>query len=67
MSKFFIDRPIFATVLSLVILIVGGVVPFCWIAWIALRNFRSGETVDELPEHPLYTTVAAGTDIETER
>lgn len=39
------------------IVIVGGVLPFCWIAWIALRNFRSGETVDELPEHPLYATV----------
>ena len=45
------------------ILIVGGVVPFCWIAWTALRNFRSGETVDELPEHPLYQSVAA--DVET--
>jgi nitric oxide reductase subunit B len=40
------------------ILIVGGVVPFCWIAWIALRHFRSGQTVDELPEHALYTSVA---------
>ena len=38
-----------------VILIVGGVVPFVWIAWTALRNFRTGTTVDELPESPLYT------------
>ena len=36
-------------------LIVGGVLPFIWIAWTALRNFRSGSTVDELPESPLYT------------
>lgn len=42
-----------------VILIVGGVVPFVWIAWIALRNFRSGTTVEELPEHPLYTEAGA--------
>lgn len=42
-----------------VILIGAGVVPFVWIAWIALRNFRSGETVDELPENPLYVEVAA--------
>ena len=48
------------------IVIVGGVLPFCWIAWIALRNFRSGETVDELPEHPLYTTVTVAEDSETE-
>jgi nitric oxide reductase subunit B len=38
-----------------VILIVGGVLPFIWIAWTALRNFRSGSTVLELPEYPLYT------------
>jgi nitric oxide reductase subunit B len=43
-----------------VILIVGGVLPFVWIAWTALRNFRSGTTVEELPEHPLYTEAAAG-------
>ena len=41
------------------ILILAGVVPFVWIAWIALRNFRSGETVDELPENPLYVEVPA--------
>ncbi|WP_201407942.1 hypothetical protein, partial [Mycobacterium intracellulare] len=41
-----------------VILIVGGVLPFVWIAWIALRNFRSGTTAQELPESPLYTQAA---------
>lgn len=42
------------------ILIVGGILPFVWIAWTALRNFRSGTTVDELPESPLYTETAVG-------
>ena len=42
-----------------VIFILGGVVPFIWIAWQALRHFRSGPTADELPEHPLYTEVEA--------
>ncbi|CAM2803822.1 nitric-oxide reductase large subunit [Mycobacterium intermedium] len=41
------------------ILIVGGVLPFVWIALLALRHYRSGTTVDELPEHPLYTEVSA--------
>jgi nitric oxide reductase subunit B len=41
-----------------VILIVGGVLPFIYIAWTALRNLRSGSVADELPEHPLYTEVA---------
>jgi nitric oxide reductase subunit B len=45
-----------------VILIVGGVLPFVWIAWTALRNFRSGSTAEELPEHPLYTV--SGTEAE---
>jgi nitric oxide reductase subunit B len=42
-----------------IIMIVGGVLPFVWIAWTALRNFRSGSTVEELPEHPLYIDTAA--------
>ncbi|HEY7052480.1 MAG TPA: cbb3-type cytochrome c oxidase subunit I [Mycobacterium sp.] len=46
-----------------VILIVGGVLPFVWIAWTALRHFRSGEAVDELPEHPLYTEVTSEDDL----
>ena len=49
------------------IFIVGGVLPFVWIAWQALRNFRSGETAHELPEHPLYFEVdAAGAALVTE-
>jgi nitric oxide reductase subunit B len=44
------------------ILIVAGVLPFVWIAWTALRNFRSGTTVDELPEHPLYIESSAAGD-----
>ncbi|MEO6793585.1 MAG: cbb3-type cytochrome c oxidase subunit I [Mycobacterium sp.] len=43
------------------ILICAGVLPFVWISWVALRNFRSGETVDELPDNPLYTEIPAGT------
>ena len=42
-----------------VILIGGGVLPFIWIAWTALRHFRSGPSADELPEHPLYTEIDA--------
>ena len=41
------------------ILILGGILPFIWIAWQALRHFRSGRTADELPENPLYTEVAS--------
>jgi nitric oxide reductase subunit B len=42
-----------------VILIIGGVLPFIWIAWTALRNFRGGSAAEELPEHPLYTETAS--------
>ena len=31
------------------IFIVGGILPFIWIALLALRNFRFGKTADELP------------------
>jgi nitric oxide reductase subunit B len=41
------------------ILIIGGVLPFIWIAWTAVRNFRAGPAVAELPEHPLYTDTAS--------
>jgi nitric oxide reductase subunit B len=41
------------------ILILGGILPFVWIAWLALRHFRSGRTAEELPENPLYTEVAS--------
>lgn len=40
------------------IFIVGGVLPFVYIALLALRHFRSGPVADELPEHPLYTDTA---------
>ena len=39
------------------ILIVGGVLPFVWIAWTALRNFRSGTTGRRIARNPLYTEV----------
>jgi nitric oxide reductase subunit B len=39
------------------IFIVGGVVPFVWIALLALRHFKYGPTTDEMPEDPLYTEV----------
>ena len=42
-----------------IIFIVGGIVPFIWIAWQALRHFRSGETCDKMPDHPLFTEVVA--------
>ncbi|MCP3811502.1 cbb3-type cytochrome c oxidase subunit I, partial [Mycobacteriaceae bacterium Msp059] len=42
-----------------VIFIAGGILPFVWIAWVALRHFRSGPTTLELPEQPLYTELAA--------
>ncbi|MFZ1176588.1 MAG: nitric-oxide reductase large subunit, partial [Mycobacterium sp.] len=47
-----------------VIMIVGGVLPFVWIAWTALRNFRSGSIVEELPQHPLYSE--SGTETQAE-
>lgn len=40
-----------------VIFIVGGILPFVWIAWQALRHFRHGRTTDEMPENPLYTEI----------
>lgn len=49
-----------------VIFIVGGILPFVWIAWQALRHFRSGTTVDELPEHPLYTEITPQTAAESQ-
>ncbi|MEO5745473.1 MAG: cbb3-type cytochrome c oxidase subunit I [Terracoccus sp.] len=38
-----------------VVFIVGGALPFLWITWLGLRNFRTGETVTELPEDVLFT------------
>lgn len=43
------------------IFIIGGCLPFVWIAWQGLLHFRSGTTVDELPEDVLYTELPAGT------
>ncbi|OHV06060.1 Nitric oxide reductase subunit B [Mycobacterium talmoniae] len=40
------------------LLIIGGVLPFVWIAWTAIRNLRAQPAADELPENPLYTEVA---------
>jgi nitric oxide reductase subunit B len=37
------------------LLILGGVLLFVWIAWTAIRNVRSAPASDELLEHPLYT------------
>lgn len=38
-----------------VIFIVGGIVPFMYIAWVAVRNFFNGApTTDEFDENPLY-------------
>ena len=38
-----------------VIFIVGGCVPFLWMAFQGLLNYRKGLVVDELPEEILYT------------
>ncbi|UBV14137.1 nitric-oxide reductase large subunit [Mycolicibacterium fortuitum] len=40
------------------IFIIGGVVPFVWIALQAVRHFKSGPTTDEMLENPLYTEVS---------
>ncbi|WP_297698604.1 cbb3-type cytochrome c oxidase subunit I [Mycobacterium sp.] len=37
------------------VFILGGVLPFVWIAWTAIRNVRHAPVSDELREHPLYT------------
>ncbi|AYM40942.1 MULTISPECIES: nitric-oxide reductase large subunit [Mycobacteroides] len=39
------------------IFILGGVLPFVWVAWIAIRNIRRAPADDELLEHPLYVEV----------
>lgn len=41
------------------VFIIGGVLPFLWIAWQAVRHFRTGPTAHELPDNPLYTEVEA--------
>jgi nitric oxide reductase subunit B len=45
------------------IFIIGGILPFLWIAWQGLLNSRRGATTDELPQDVLFTEkqpVAAG-------
>jgi nitric oxide reductase subunit B len=36
------------------IFIIGGVLPFLWIAWQGLRHFRHGRTVHEMPQDVLF-------------
>jgi nitric oxide reductase subunit B len=38
-----------------VLFIVGGVLPFLWIAWLGIRHFRTGEVTHEMPEDVLFT------------
>ncbi len=38
-----------------VVFIVGGTLPFLWICWLGLKHYRSGTTVQELPEDVLFT------------
>jgi nitric oxide reductase subunit B len=42
------------------VFIVGGVLPFLWIAWLAVRYFRGSGSIQELPENPLYTEIGVG-------
>lgn len=37
------------------IFIIGGVLPFVWVAWQAVRHFFNGPSSHEFPENPLYT------------
>ncbi|CPS29001.1 nitric oxide reductase subunit B [Mycobacteroides abscessus] len=41
-----------------VIFILGGVLPFVWIAWTAIRNVHRAPENNEQHEHPLYTELA---------
>jgi nitric oxide reductase subunit B len=41
-----------------VVFIVGGCLPFLWIAWQGLRHFRAGTVVTELPQDVLFTVQA---------
>lgn len=42
------------------VFIIGGILPFMYIAWIAVRNFWSGSSTEELPASPLYTELTVG-------
>jgi nitric oxide reductase subunit B len=37
------------------IFIIGGILPFGWMAWLGLRYSRRGATTDELPQDVLFT------------
>ncbi|GMA19430.1 cbb3-type cytochrome c oxidase subunit I [Arsenicicoccus piscis] len=37
------------------IFIIGGVLPFLWLAWKGLLSYRSGRTVDQMPQDVLFT------------
>ena len=43
-----------------VIFLIGGNLPFLWIALQGLLNYRKGKTVDELPSDVLYTQLEPG-------
>ncbi len=43
-----------------VIFLIGGNLPFLWIALQGLLNYRKGKTVDELPADVLYTQLEPG-------
>jgi nitric oxide reductase subunit B len=35
--------------------IIGGTLPFLWIAWLGIRHLRSGDVTHEMPEDVLFT------------
>jgi nitric oxide reductase subunit B len=39
------------------IFIIGGCLPFLWIAWQGLRHFRHGKTVHEMPQDVLFVEI----------
>ena len=41
------------------VFIIGGILPFMYIAWIAVRNFWSDSSTEELPASPLYTELTS--------
>lgn len=46
-----------------IVFIGGGILPFIWMSWIAVRSFwqsRTAEPVEELPDDPLYIELPQG-------
>lgn len=46
-----------------ILFICGGILPFMWISWLAIKSFwqgRNSDFIEELPENPLYTELPAG-------